>query len=180
MVAFVIGNGISRNDIDLNMLKGTTYGCNALYRDFTPDVLVALDNSISRKIEKTGYALKNKFYTRRPTPDSGALSVGSDMKKSSGGTALHLATISGKHDIIYLLGFDFGSADGESNNCYAGTQNYLGLHNKPKHASEILIYIKHNKDSVKYIRVVNKYSTIVNNIKNITVKEFLNGSICNR
>ena len=41
--AFVLGNGVSRKEIDLESLRkwGKTYGCNALYRDFAPDVLVA-------------------------------------------------------------------------------------------------------------------------------------------
>ena len=43
--AFIIGNGQSRQGFDLESLrgKGTTYGCNAVYRDFTPDYLVSLD-----------------------------------------------------------------------------------------------------------------------------------------
>ena len=50
--AFVIGNGQSRLQIDLNNLrsKGTIYGCNALYRDFIPDVLVATDCKMSCQI----------------------------------------------------------------------------------------------------------------------------------
>jgi len=41
---FCLGNGESRKDVNLSALKphGKIYGCNALYRDFTPDVLVAV------------------------------------------------------------------------------------------------------------------------------------------
>jgi hypothetical protein len=44
-IAFVIGNGVSRQTIDLEKLKkyGTIYGCNAIYRNFNPDYLVAVD-----------------------------------------------------------------------------------------------------------------------------------------
>ena len=35
--AYIIGNGPSRKGLDLSTLDGTTFGCNALYRDFTPD-----------------------------------------------------------------------------------------------------------------------------------------------
>ena len=54
MTAFVIGNGKSREGMDLNDLKkhGMTYGCNALYREFTPDVLVAKDKPISDAIQE--------------------------------------------------------------------------------------------------------------------------------
>lgn len=74
--AFVIGNGQSRLQIDLNNLrsKGTIYGCNALYRDFIPDVLVATDCKMREEIELSDINpdyLKNipaiiPFYTRRP------------------------------------------------------------------------------------------------------------------
>ena len=38
---FCIGNGQSRAPVDLIKLRpqGKIYGCNGLYRDFTPDVL---------------------------------------------------------------------------------------------------------------------------------------------
>ena len=40
---FCLGNGESRLEINLEDLRphGKIYGCNALYRDFIPDVLVA-------------------------------------------------------------------------------------------------------------------------------------------
>ena len=45
---FCVCNGESRKGYDLNKLKGKgiIYGCNGLYRDFTPDVLVAVDQGI--------------------------------------------------------------------------------------------------------------------------------------
>ena len=44
-VAFVIGNGISREGIELEALSkiGKVYACNAVYRTFKPDYLVAVD-----------------------------------------------------------------------------------------------------------------------------------------
>jgi len=47
--AFVCGNGISRQAVDLNQLRllGKIYGCNGLYRDFEPDCLVATDKPIA-------------------------------------------------------------------------------------------------------------------------------------
>jgi len=75
--AFVLGNGVSRQQVDLENLKhfGPIYGCNALYRDFKPTVLVSTDRPISERIQDSGYALEHKFYTRKPTPGSGALPV---------------------------------------------------------------------------------------------------------
>jgi hypothetical protein len=64
--AFCIGNGESRKGFDLNTLKphGKIYGCNALYREFTPDVLVAVDPGISHEIYQSGYCNKNVAYFR--------------------------------------------------------------------------------------------------------------------
>ena len=54
-VAFIIGNGPSRQQVKLNKLEGTTFGCNALYRDFTPDYLVSGDAGVIKEICATGY-----------------------------------------------------------------------------------------------------------------------------
>ena len=66
--AFVLGNGRSRLSINLESLRsrGKIYGCNGIYREFTPDVLVATDRPIATAIEESGYPLRNLFYTRRP------------------------------------------------------------------------------------------------------------------
>ena len=126
-VAFVIGNGISRQGIDLTTLTpmGKIYGCNALYRTFTPDVLVATDKPIAAEIQDSGYSKKNKFYTRRPFPDSGALTLPSQYRGySSGPNACGLAALDG-HIHIYLLGFDMGpTVDQRFNNIYADTEFY--------------------------------------------------------
>ena len=63
--AFVLGNGVSRQGISLPELQkhGKIYGCNALYREFTPDVLIATDTPIATHIQDLGYAKTNKFYT---------------------------------------------------------------------------------------------------------------------
>ena len=44
-VAFVLGNGLSRKPIPFDPLKkiGKVYACNAVYRQYTPDYLVAVD-----------------------------------------------------------------------------------------------------------------------------------------
>ena len=63
---FCIGNGESRRAVDLLQLKeqGIIYGCNALYRDFTPDVLVGVDQGIMHEIYHSGYAHNNLCYFR--------------------------------------------------------------------------------------------------------------------
>jgi len=52
---FVLGNGPSRKNIDVSKLDGTVIGCNACYRDFTPDVICAMDAGIMSDIIDSGY-----------------------------------------------------------------------------------------------------------------------------
>ena len=55
--AFVLGNGTSRKHFDLERLKGygTVYACNAVYRHFEPDVLIAVDPKRVHEIVADGY-----------------------------------------------------------------------------------------------------------------------------
>ena len=65
-IVFCIGNGESRKGFDLEKLRphGKIYGCNALYRDFTPDVLTAVDPGITHEIYHSGFAFKTECWFR--------------------------------------------------------------------------------------------------------------------
>jgi hypothetical protein len=136
-MAFVLGNGVSRRGLDLNLLgrHGKIYGCNALYREFVPDVLVATDRPIADAIQASGYAAHNRFYTRSPWPDSGALRVPQQYRPfASGATAAALAAMD-QHHKIYLLGFDLGAdRDQLFNNVYASTEFYKKTGSTPTYA----------------------------------------------
>lgn len=123
---FILGNGRSRLVVDLNKLMsiGTVYGCNGLYRDFTPHCLVATDRPIADEIQNSGYALTNRFHTRKPIEDLGGKTLQKEYKGySSGPNAAGLALVDG-HSDIYLIGMDLGTTNGMFNNIYAGTQFY--------------------------------------------------------
>lgn len=66
---FCIGNGESRKGFDLEQLRpfGKIYGCNALYRDFMPDALIAVDHGIMHEIYHAGIAQKIPCYFRNWT-----------------------------------------------------------------------------------------------------------------
>lgn len=134
MAAYVLGNGVSRLEVDLAHLKqrGNVYGCNALYRSFTPTVLVATDTPIAKEIQDSGYSKTNTFYTRRPVKDSGALVVPKPyFGFSSGPIAVALAA-GAKHDPIYLVGFDMGPTEhNKFNNVFAGTEHYKPIGSQP-------------------------------------------------
>ena len=124
--AFVLGNGVSRQLVDLNNLRhlGQIYGCNALYRDFVPDVLVSTDKPISTRIQDSGYAQHNRFYTRRPVPGNSANPVPQKYYGySSGPIAASIAALDGAV-VIYLVGFDMGPINNHFNNVYANTEFY--------------------------------------------------------
>jgi hypothetical protein len=130
---FVLGNGTSRKGIDPADLQqyGKIYGCNALYREFDPDYLIAVDVKMILEITKKEYQLKNlNVWTNqnKAYKHIQGLNYFKPSKGwSSGPTALHLATqhMPG-YKKIFILGFDYAGL-GENryvNNVYAGTPNY--------------------------------------------------------
>ena len=124
--AFILGNGRSRLVLDLNSLMelGSVFGCNGLYRDFTPHCLVATDRPIAEEIQNSGYAEKHRLHTRKPIESLGGKFLVKEYKGfSSGPNAAALALVDG-HSDIYLIGMDLGSTNGMFNNIYAGTQFY--------------------------------------------------------
>lgn len=158
--AFVLGNGISRKEIDLNALHqyGDIYGCNALYRDFVPTILVATDAPISETIQRSEYALKHSFYTRKPLLGLGARIIPEEIwGYSSGPVAVSLAA-QHSHSLIYLIGFDMGpSAAGKFNNVYADTEFYKKSAAVPTYIGNWVNQIKEitkKFSSTKFVRVV--------------------------
>ena len=127
-VAFVLGNGTSRLSVDANKLieRGKVFGCNAIYREFQPHYLVAVDVKMVNEIIASGYHKINEVWTN---PNKGILDK--DYIKyfnphkgwSSGPTALWFAANQG-HRNIFILGFDYQGLQGRFNNVYADTYNY--------------------------------------------------------
>jgi hypothetical protein len=186
-IAFVLGNGNSRSTINVEELSqyGVVYGCNAIYRKFAPDYLVAVDVKMVLEITKSGYQKKhklwtnpNKAYSRIPNLNTFNPSKG----WSSGPTALWLAS-QHSYEKIYILGFDYrGLDDGKKfNNIYADTVNYKkstdGATFFGNWLRQTSAVVKENTN-IKYIRVItpdnykpeelNKFS----NFSTITVDDF--------
>lgn len=128
MRSFVIGNGLSRMNLNLKDLKnkGTTYGCNALYRDFEPDYLIAVDVKMIVEIEKSGYQKTHSVWTNpnaKYRSFEGFNYFTPSLGWSSGPTALWLASYHQPSE-IYIFGFDFVGINGKFNNIYADSENY--------------------------------------------------------
>jgi hypothetical protein len=138
-VGFVIGNGESRTGFDLNLLMpiGKVFGCNALYRDFTPDLLFCMDEGITWEVRESGFfpfiyrdwgtngevqgnLILNTYGTKYP-----------DWGYAAGPTAVrfmceHFPLV----NQIYMLGFDLYGLEGKVNNVYKGTPCYASEDNE--------------------------------------------------
>ena len=188
MTAFVLGNGVSRRGIDLHTLKkhGRIYGCNALYREFDPDVLVSTDPGISREIQESGWPSKDKHthWTRRPFAGSASKKLLPNYTgMSSGPNALKLACIDKReHKEIYLLGFDLGSVGDLFNNMYADTEHYKKSTEKATFGgnwfNQIMRIMSEHLD-IQFYRVVTDSSNSnydklrsIPNLKTITKSDF--------
>ena len=183
--AFVLGNGTSRKTINLNELKrkGITFGCNALYREFSPDYLIAVDTKMILEISQAGYQHQQQVWTNRNKnfkKIKGLNFFQSDKGWSSGPTALHFASTTDVED-IYILGFDFIGIENKINNIYAGTYNYKRIEEHATFHGNWLrqTLITCQKFSKKrYIRVLGENGYIpqefhdLSNMSHINIKNF--------
>lgn len=162
MIAFVIGNGESRKNINPDKLKkyGTVFGCNAVYRNYSPDYLIAVDSEMIKEITQHNYQNTHSVWTNphKDTNDiEGINFFNPNLGWSSGPTALNMAVEKGFEE-IYVLGFDFGGIDGKFNNVYKDTQNYRSSSDSPTFYGNWVNQIKTILDSTdtKIYRVINK------------------------
>lgn len=190
-IAFVLGNGTSRKSINLNRIKeqGTTYGCNALYREFESDYLVAVDTKMILEINQAGYQHSHSVWTnpnRAYHQMSGFDFFNPSKGWSSGPTALWLASTHDTQD-IYIIGFDYQGIDDKINNIYADTPNYKKSIERATYHGNWLkqTVITCQKFSEKrYIRVLGDNPFIpsefskLHNLSHITVEEFKKSFNC--
>jgi len=189
-IAFVIGNGTSRNGIDLNHLKkfGKIYACNAVYREFNPDYLVAVDTKMVNEIAKNGYQRIGEVWTnynKQYERYTGLNYFEPSKGWSSGPTALHLAS-EHRNKTIYILGFDYrgiGADNKRVNNIFSGTPNYKREHDNATYFGNWLRQttnvIQKNPEK-RYIRVIGDKKGFVpepmekfGNLSHITKEDFL-------
>jgi hypothetical protein len=171
--AFVLGNGVSRLSVDLNQLKphGRIYGCNALYREFVPDVLISTDKAIAHTIQNSGYAEKHLMYTRKPLPGLGARSVPQNyFGFSSGPIAVGVAAMD-RHLAVYLIGFDMGpSANNRFNNVYADTEFYRKSSSLPTYTGNWvrqIVTVCRDFPDTSFYRVMGDTSAQVHEFKSV-------------
>jgi hypothetical protein len=187
-VAFVLGNGTSRKDLDLTKLKqnGTVYGCNAIYREYLPDYLVAVDTKMVLELNKESVQHRCSVWTNPNKAFSkftGFNFFSPSKGWSSGPTALHMAS-DYSNDEVYILGFDYKGlgTNGEFvNNIYADTFNYKRSHERATYYGN---WLKQTATTIqkfskkRYIRVLGENVFVPNelsklpNLNHISMDEF--------
>ena len=120
MRAIVIGNGLSRRKVNLSLLRPRyeiIIGCNALYREYSPDFLCAVDKPIQEEILAANYSgvVIYRHHIDLEYPSNWERR-NYTKKNNSGVVAIHLAKEVGAGSID-LIGFDLGH-NGATNNLY--------------------------------------------------------------
>ena len=131
ITACIIGNGASRKDLNLEKLRdvGTIFGCNALYRDFEPDYLVAIDDKMIEEIKESYGNLSRCIFPhendRYEPPEVYGLTGGPTPRSNAGMVAMRYAIAMGFNELV-CFGFDFLVVDDEiaTSNLYDGTNAY--------------------------------------------------------
>lgn len=141
-MGIAIGNGLSRESFDLNLLKGkgVTTGCNFLYLDYEPDYLISLDvlmNRIVRYMVDRGVKRKWKWVSRDLNQQGVRLmtyegktialldEVNGGFNNQSGILAAAFLTDILLVKELYLIGMDFFlPVHGRKNDIYCGNGVY--------------------------------------------------------
>ena len=109
---FVLGNGPSRANIDPSKLDGTVIGCNACYRDFTPDVICAMDAGIISEIIDSGFDgdcyFTHNSWNLLPAESYDGLKYGLD------GNEIETYRRFDDEHFVYISGLDKNCSEGEN------------------------------------------------------------------
>lgn len=163
--AVIVGNGPSRTKVRLEAVPDTDiWGCNAIYRDYTPDFLVAVDRNMQIEIFQSGYHENNKCYfrnSRHTHPNITTFPSNKLAPNNSGVAAFYFAMRQKKYRRFIFLGFDFSNQ-----NVYAGTKNYAKKDkpvpvrmNVQEKLSEWFVL---NRGKAQFVRVIDSTCSIPN------------------
>jgi len=169
---FFIGNGSSRKNFDLNLLrgKGTVIGCNALYRDFKPDILVCQDSKMGRELfdnKYSGLVLSGKGIGVKNLK---TIHWAAGNTRNSGTFGLKFISSVMKPSTCYVLGLD-----GYPGNIYENTLNYVTA---PRKIHQFAEQYKNVLGSMKVVNVNIRDTWGIENNDNysfISYKEFKAG-----
>lgn len=127
-VAFIVGNGITRKEINLDSLVGKApiYGCNALYRDFKSwDYLVAIDDGMIKELGSLDHDPKKKIVIPELDRRFESAEYSPTRRRNNAGMIAMEEAISNGASILYCIGFDFIMGNKSStDNVYKNSRNY--------------------------------------------------------
>ena len=199
----IIGNGKSREGLDLHLLKSPdnrviTFGCNALYRDFWPDYLVAIDEKIIGEIKGSDYPPDrfieppedekwepvNLHWGRAKSDDP---DWNPQRPRSNAGMNAILEAIKKGYDHLYLLGLDFLLIEEEKalSNLYDGTHAYgpetrANLQDT-RNRFDFFGYILEKNPKVQFILVFPQedkiYEPELNNVHRCSLERLIEGDV---
>ena len=143
--ALVVGNGESRLTLCLGGLPGDVlvFGCNALYRDFTPDYLGSIDVLMTSEIVRAadgasfvfiGPAGRVRQWEEAEAAPAALVVADKPSEWTTGPMMVHAAAVLGC-DPIYLAGFDVGwtPRHGYINSVYRDTPMYAASECPPNY-----------------------------------------------
>ena len=173
--AFIIGNGLSRKDFNLNRLvgQGCTFGCNALYRDFTPDYLVAIDDKIIEEITQSDYPM-NRFIVPPNEEQYEPAEHNPNRPRSNAGMNACFEAIKKDFKTLFLFGFDFILEDQISvKNIYDGSNCYgpetRANYNDNSNRAKYFDYMAKKNPDVNFKFVLPRDIGIIHNINSSNV-----------
>ena len=184
----VIGNGESRQGLNIDGYERTKIGCNAIYRDHYVHHLICCDRRMVIEAQENNY--KGTLYTRSDwvgqfkgvetvplLPYEGDTRPDDPWHWGSGPYAVLLASrlCYEFKQPVHLIGFDVDMGD-VVNNIYAGTKNYAEQGSRPIDPSYWIYQMnkvfEHSKD-IQFIYYNNKpWPKIINNVINKRTDEF--------
>lgn len=136
----IIGNGESRQTVNINQIDAVKIGCNAILREHHVDHLVCCDRRMVKEALSVNYNKQSYIYTRKDwiehfkgyervrtvpeLPYTGDQRWDEPFHWGSGPYAVLLGAKLSAGKTIKLIGFDLYSKDSKVNNIYKDTKNY--------------------------------------------------------
>lgn len=152
--AFVIGNGTSRQGFHLEKLKdkGVIFGCNLLYQDFSPDYIVAIDETITKTLLSQTEFPQHRIII---PPEDEQYELSGTGKRSNAGMNAMLEAIKRGCNVIYCLGFDFLKLDEKESvsNIYEDQYGNRANHEDNINRVKYLIWFANKYPSVQFVFV---------------------------
>jgi hypothetical protein len=168
--AFVLGNGQSRLEFDTGDLqsRGTVFACNRMYTNKHVDVLVSVDEGMTKEIQNHElFWTFKEHYTRPQYTNNTSLPLDKRWQGySSGPNAAAIAATKG-FAYICLIGMDLHSDTSYINNIYAGTEHYKGPDDGPTFYGNWVDQLVHIAEVYNHIRFIH-----VNPLKGFTPDEW--------